>query len=73
MQDAIKVYSACTRTGCKAIRKIAGRRTTAELRRERNACMFAGAKSTGKNTQRVKGLPRIVTQDSEIKMEDKLK
>lgn len=35
--------------------------------------MFVGANSTGKNTRRDEELPRLVTQDSEIKMEDKLK
>jgi len=68
-----KVYSACTSAGSEAIREIAKRRTTAELWRERNACMFAGAKSTGKNTPRDRKLPGLVTQNSELKVEDKLK
>ena len=69
----LKVYSACTSAGCEAIREITRRRTTAELWRERNACMFAGSKSTGKNTPRDKELPGLVTQNSELKVEDKLK
>lgn len=68
-----KVYSACTSAGCEAIREMEKRRTTAELWRERNAFMFAGAKSTGKNTPRDRELPGIVTQNSELKVEDKLK